>query len=93
MCVNGNVESVCLYVCKYVFYVCMYACMCVNGNLDLSVRCMYVCMFACMYVNGNVESVGSMYVCMYVCMYACIYIYTVKWDKSVSKPFKTVLRR
>jgi hypothetical protein len=21
------------------------------------------------------------------------YIYTVKWDKSVSKPFKTVLRR
>ena len=50
-----------MYICMYVYNVCMY----VNTNV-----CMYVCMYVyimyvCMYVNTNV----CMYVC--VCVYAC----------------------
>src|SRR6218665_601935 len=46
------------YVCMYA-YVCMYVC-----NV-----CMYVCMFVGVYV--------CMYICMYVCiMYVCMYVHT-----------------
>ena len=52
---------VCMYVCVYVMYVCMYVCMCV------CYVCMYVYML-CMYVCMYVLCMYVMYVCMYVCM-------------------------
>ncbi len=74
-------------------YVFVYVCMCI---------CMYVCMYVCIAEVGAAEAKLNItviryvfvYVCMYVCMYLCmyVYIYTVKWDKSVSKRVKPHLR-
>jgi hypothetical protein len=55
---------VCVCVCLYMYYVCMYVCMYVCV-------CMYVlCMYVCMYVFVCV----CMYVCMYVCICVCMYV-------------------
>jgi hypothetical protein len=72
VCIYGNVYMhihACVYMCAWVFYLCIHMCTCVYVVHTCIYDCMHVCLCICVYMFVC----GYMY--MYVCIHACVCVH------------------